>query len=123
MGDLVPGTNIEMEQKYRHGAYTTSRQKQSETINGLPTDLATRLFSRIQQKRNRLPVRNRIRIDASIQTIQWGKKRVINRELYSMLIESIYNQMKDVTKFVYWGERKALKKYIENIMLKMYVVS
>jgi hypothetical protein len=48
---------------------------------------------------------------------------VINRELYSMLIESIYNQMKDVTKFVYWGERKALKKYIENIMLKMYVVS
>ena len=79
----------------------------------MPIDLATRLFDRIQQKRNRLPVRNRIRIDASIQTIHWGKKRAIKKEFYSLLQKTVYKQMKNAIKVDYWGERKALKKYIE----------
>ena len=119
----MPGSNYQMAPKYSDWVYGSSEPEKEETINGLPMDLATRLFNRIQQKRNKLPVRNKVQIDASIQTIQWGKKKVINKELYSLLLKSIYNQMKDVAKFGYWSERKALKRFIENTLMKMYIVS
>ena len=85
-------------------------------------DLAKKIFTRIQTKRNQMPLRQKIWLNVSIRSISRGNKKEISKEYYNKIFKCEYKRMKKGF-YVRWGERRILKKYIENTMDKMYIVS
>lgn len=88
----------------------------------IPTHLAIKIFTLIKKERNRIPLRKRIELEASIRNIMAGKKKTINKNLYTMIFNSEYERMINGIQVQTREDKKALKRYLGNTMVKMYQV-
>jgi hypothetical protein len=83
-------------------------------------ELAVKLYHVIERKRKKIPFRNKMQIDASVRSYMQGYKRNISKKRFQEVLKAEYNNMKLNVMLSSWGEKRALKQYIENTMTKMY---
>lgn len=59
--------------------------------------------------------------DISVRHILRGNKKGISKELFQITFNNEYKQIQDGID-PKWSEKRALKKFLQNIMEKMYLV-
>ena len=88
----------------------------------LSDNLAKKILVHLEEKKKKLPFKNKVEAEASVRNVVSGKKREITKELFHMALESEFEQIKNKID-IKWGEKKVIKKFIENTMERMYVVT
>lgn len=87
----------------------------------IPVELAIRLLVLIQRRRKQIPIKNKMMTDISVRRILRGNKKEISEELFQITFKNEYKQIQDEID-PKWTEKRALKKFLQNIMEKMYLV-
>ena len=87
----------------------------------IPVNLAIRLLTLIERRQQQLPIKNKMMTDISIRHILRGNKKEISKELFQITFNNEFKQIQDGID-PKWGEKRALKKFLQNIMEKMYLV-
>ena len=87
----------------------------------MPSDLARRLLLMFNEKKKKVPLRNMIGINISLRNIRLGKKMDITKKRFDMALKYEYKHVLEAI-HIQWGERKFIKRFIENSMEKMYNV-
>jgi hypothetical protein len=87
----------------------------------IPVELAIRLLVLIQRRRKQIPIKNKMMTDISVRRILRGNKKEISEELFQITFKNEYKQIQDGID-PKWTEKRALKRFLQNIMEKMYLV-
>jgi len=87
----------------------------------IPVELAIRLLVLIERRRNQLPIKNKMMTDISVRHILRGNKKEISKELFQITFKNEYKQIENGID-PKWTEKRALKRFLQNIMEKMYLI-
>jgi hypothetical protein len=99
------------------------RARNQHSNYGISSELAEQMLGHITEKRKRMPLRNKIVVDAATRNILAGNKRTVSRRYYKQLLETEYKKLKTSLDPRSWKERRTLRQFIDNTMMKMYIVS
>lgn len=99
----------------------TTSQSSFTKKTSLSKELGRRLLGHLEEKQKRIPLRNKIYLERSTRCVMRGRKKKISKQLFDQALDYEFNMLRQKMG-IRWGEKRALKRFIENTMFKMYDV-